>query len=370
VAEILAKDEELSGFITAAYPDASSTLPRQESDAVSTVDGSSSVGQDTPRSSIDTLVYPPESESAVPVVICDADEYEDSDSEDGILTPTSSEFPFPDSSPENPQITLASIQSLDSILIPVTTSTDQADTEASAPSNAADEPDSDTDEPFSPQRNSDPLKVITVSPAGVDIATLRLPENIRSSGTLSQHTPDTAALSADAVFKLPEVTDRVVLDFFRRALRVSRFASRFRDGSSSSSSKNQASLSKQQKVQALVPRQLRELCTDLYDELVRRNVDDLNRTQRSSQVRSAELDGFDVKRVYARGRLAGLGDEAFVGFVAVVLRELERRLQGSVSSRTRECEADDAPWPARIPDGQGDRWSVEAVWGAQIWATR
>jgi hypothetical protein len=126
------------------------------------------------------------------------------------------------------------------------------------------------------------------------------------------------------------VTDQVILDFFHRALRVSRFASHF---SSAGTARHHPSTSQQQKLESLSSRHFRELCTDLYDELVRRNVADQNKDRRESveQVMFFDPQGLHAKRVDARGRLASLGDEQLVKMIGLVVGELERRCLASAS---------------------------------------
>ncbi|KAK4039421.1 hypothetical protein C8A01DRAFT_36631 [Parachaetomium inaequale] len=389
VAAILGKDNELSRDVRELYPDLNSRLSRLETDMAST-DGGSSLGQNTPRSSTlstDTLVFRTATPSDKLVIVCDVDD-SDSDSEGGPPTPSSSEFPFPDADmdPEGYQATLALMTNPSVVRVPVPASTNRSmpgpDMDILPLSNTTNSSSDDTDEPTPTHRASRPLKVITVSTSGVDISPL--PSDLDTS-SLPQPTPDTA-LSADAVFQLPEVTDQIVLDFFRRALRVSRFAAQFADDSRLSKRppppagcddhNHMTHLSSQrQKLENLRPRQLRELCTDLYDELVRRNVEDQNRGRGrggggadSERVRFVEPEGFNVKRVYARGRLAGMGDAHLVRSIAVVLGELERRCENRpYASRRVECKAAAELGLETISAGSGDRWSVEAVWGARIW---
>jgi hypothetical protein len=343
VAGILAKENELSKEIKRLYPDPEIGLgcfDQADAGSVSVSDGSS-IGQNTPRTSIDYRSRP-SSEARTIIFLDDSD---DSDSEDGLPTPTSSEFPFPDTAMEGRLATLADISRPDDGLIPVAESPDPTtpNPNLATPNLAC---------PQSPQRDSSSLKVITVSTTGVDISPF--PEDLNTP-SLPQPTANTA-LSADTVFQLPEITDEIVLDFFYRALEVSRFAARFptRNRTQVGSVDLQPS---QQKLRNLSPRQIRELSTDLYDELVRRNVEDQNKGKRSiaERKRFIEPQMLDIKRLYARGKLAKMGDGQLAGFIAVVLAELESR-----------CQPPDPPVResfkgARLSAVLGARWLAEAV---------
>ncbi|KAK4150687.1 hypothetical protein C8A00DRAFT_17832 [Chaetomidium leptoderma] len=333
VAEIMGKDNALSREIKRLYPEPEAGLP-PSNEAVN------------PGSSTEIRIYHPPSPSDSVAIVCE-DDSDDSDSEDGPPTPSSSVFPFPDTVLEGHLATLANISALDDVLIPI------APPETSEP-----------DEPTPPQRDSNPLKVITVSTSGVDISPL--PSDLDTS--LSQPTPDTA-LSADAVFQLPDVTDTIVLDFFRRALQVSRFALGFPRGQPRLGYPVHCA-AQGRKLETLRPRQMRELCTDLYDELVRRNVEDQNRNRResaSSPVEFVEPEGLDVKRMLARAKLARMRDAPFGRFMRGVLLELERRSQTCLPAEEEEDVESAAAGLAKLSAVQGDRWSVEAVWKAPVW---
>lgn len=281
------------------------------------------------------------------------DDYsDDSDSEDGLPTPTSSEFPFPDTVIEGRLATLADIPSVDDIVIPV----------AESPDPTTPKPTCITAElasPEAPERDSASLKVITVSTTGVDISPL--PEDLDAS-SLPQGTTANTALSADAVFQLPEITDKIVLDFFHRALEVSRFAAHFSNRITLARGVDEHQPS-QQKLENLSPLQMRELSTDLYDELVRRNVEDQNKGKRSiaERKRFVEPQGLDIKRLYARGKLARMSDAQMAAFMVVVLGELERRSQAWPNALQSSVRESFFKGSARLSAVQGGRWSVEAI---------
>ncbi|KAK4244028.1 hypothetical protein C7999DRAFT_35619 [Corynascus novoguineensis] len=386
VTGMLEKNRELCKFIEKG------AAMKVDSQSSSASDGSSTA-ENTPRSSIDTVLNRAEDSqngSAVDRYIEDGAN-SDSDSEPGPPTPSSSVFSLPASAWWERKMSLNSFQSLDSILIPVATPTDPPDlgTTGFSLRNTADyESDSDADEPFLPQRRpSDPLKIVTISTAGVGISPL--PEALNNnigpgpSPDPSRILPqlsgngehgDTAAaaaaaaLSANAIFGLPEVTDQVVLDFFDRAIRVSRFASRFHgvNGGDQSHTAASPSASQRQKLQGLRPRQLRELCTDLYDELVRRNVEDQmshkgrNKSKTKDgrspggELESAKLEGLSAERACAKGRMVAMTDDDFARCMAAVIEELEMRCQVHASSQFAECEAAAAMGVKVISAGQGD----------------
>ncbi|KAK0704018.1 hypothetical protein B0T26DRAFT_681632 [Lasiosphaeria miniovina] len=81
------------------------------------------------------------------------------------------------------------------------------------------------------------------------------------------------SISCDAVFQLRQVTEPVMAEFFRRAVSVSRFAHSF----PSSGTVDDADVPLQlgaswpEQMTALSREQLKNLCTDAYDELVRSN---------------------------------------------------------------------------------------------------
>ncbi len=299
VAEILGKENDLSRSIKELYPEPEpvpvlSRLEGTEADATETA---------SPESSTAIRIYSlSDDHDHDSVYELDSDD-SDSDSDAGPPTPSSSEFPFPDTAVEGRSTSIADIFCLDDILIPL----------------------SEPPHPVRPsQRDSDTLKVITVSTSGVDISPL--PQDLDPSQ--SQPIPE-MALSADAIFRLSEVTDSAVLDFYHLALRVSRFAPLFADRKLPLGSSDYRA-SQRKKMAELEPRQFRELCTDLYDELVRRNVEDQNRSRRlggARQVEVVEPAGFGIKRVCARRRLSGLNDGQLVSVVGAVMDELARKGQ-------------------------------------------
>ena len=298
VVEILCKENDLARSIKELYPEPGPGLGRLEGGEADTTETAS------PGSSTAIRIYSlslSANRDHASVYEVDSDD-SDSDSDAGPPTPSSSEFPFPDTAVEGHSASIADISCLDDILIPL----------------------AELPQPVQPpQRDSDTLKVITVSTSGVGISPL--PQDL--DPLRSQPTPETA-LSADAIFRLPEVTDSAVLDFYHLALRVSRFAPLFPAGKlPREGSEHRASQRK--KMAELEPRQFRELCTDLYDELVRRNVEDQNRNWPKGvrQVELVEPAGFSVKRVCARRRLSGLNDGQLASVVGAVMDELARKGQ-------------------------------------------
>ena len=309
VAEILGKENDLSRSIKELYPEPEAGLGQlegAEADATETA---------SPGSSAAIRIYSLHGHGSVYEVDSDDSDSDsddsDSDSDAGPPTPSSSEFPFPDTAVVGHSASLADISCLDDILVPL----------------------AEPPHPVHPsQRDSDTLKVITVSTSGVDISPL--PQDLNPSQ--SQPTPDTA-LSADAIFRLPEVTDSAVLDFYHLALRVSRFAPLFAAGKPPLGGSDHRA-SQRKKMAELEPCQFRDLCTDLYDELVRRNVEDQNRNRPGGarQFEPVEPAGFGINRVCARRRLSGLNDGQLVSVVGAVMDELARKgqpltLQGSAT---------------------------------------
>jgi hypothetical protein len=320
----------------------------------------------TPMSSDDALIFRPASPSDNTIVIYDIDDSgdSDSDSEPGIDTPTSSVFPLSEPDKEGPilgyHLTLAAIINPSVIRVPVAMSVNPHPCETSAWQRVRDEHSTSL-------LNSRSLRVLTVSTAGIDISPL--PEDFDTS--LSQRAPN-KTLSADAVFQLPEITDQIVLDFFRRALNVSRFAAQFENGKFPYTGCGGRSTEEEDKLRGLSPEQLRELCTDLYDELVRRNVEDQNKDWRESadKAQFVEPEGFNAKRRRARQKLAAMEDKHLVKFIALVLRELDTRCGANIydASRAAECRAVAALNLEGTPDEEEHRRVMEANWDA-MWAS-
>ncbi|KAL2126004.1 hypothetical protein VTI74DRAFT_1974 [Chaetomium olivicolor] len=319
-------------------------------------------------------------------IACNIDDSEDSDhsdSEAGPPTPSSSEFPFPDTFLEGRLATLADYSNLKTILIPITqvVSNGQPDAPEPTPSsnNRISATVTETPEPPTPQRSPTPtpcsparLKVITITTSGVDIAPL--PQDIERL-SLVQPTPDAAqGVSADTIFQLPEVTNQAILDFFRRAVKVSRLSRYFVNGNLSECDKHGPS--QREKIKELGPKKFRELCTDLYDELVRRNVEDRNRNSDlmgrgpERRVRFDEHGRFEGQRVHARRRLQGLSDRQMVSFITVVMAELERRSPSPEWTRIVEDLRDGVSrvstsgkiMPASMSAVEGGRWPSNVVW--------
>ena len=290
VVEILGKDNELSREIKRLYPD-----PGQ-GDTLSLLDGSR-------RSNFEAIG-----------ILYSVDDSDDSDDGSGPPTPSSSEFPSPNTPPEPRLANLSDVSDLETILIPLANPEEVLDS---------------TDKELSwavPQLITSHLEVVTVSGASVDFASLR--QLCDPEDTASLPYPDTA-VSAHAVFEVGEVVDKVVLDFFRRAVNVSRFAARLSDDIKISRLAKRGYHEANEKMARLTQQQFRELTTDVYDELVRRNVEDKNTRTRvygAPQVLLEHPDGCHPKRVKAREKLRGLTDGPMAHMLASVFCELERRI--------------------------------------------
>jgi predicted site-specific integrase-resolvase len=338
VADILRKDDRLSREINRLYPGLNPRASRLETAGVSTILGSS-LGRDTFGPSSDDLIPRPAPPSNNAVVVGDVDDSDasDSDSEPGILTPTSSEFPLSELDEEKSdpgyQLSLAPVINLSAIRVPVAMSEKPYTRRTAAHHDSRDEHPPPIPPPIF---NSSSLRVLTVSTSGVDISPL--PEDIDTS--LPQRTPN-KALSADAVFQLPDITDQIVLDFFRRVLEVSRFATQFADGKLPMTGSGGRLSAPKERLEHLRPRQLREVCTDLYDELVRRNLEDQNKNRRESadKVQFVEPEGLNAKRRQARRKLLDLRDDQMVKFITLVLRELETRCGASMYDGSLAAES-------------------------------
>lgn len=362
MADILGRDNQLSKELHRLYPDLNPRLSSLDTAGISTM-GGTFFDAATPMSSDDALIFRPASRSNNATVVYDIDDSgdSDSDSEPAIDTPTSSVFPL---SEEDKQLelgyhlTLIPILDPSVIVVPIAMSVnpDHCNTQAWR-----------IKEEHSPSFfDSRSLRVLTVSTAGIDISPL--PEDFDTS--LPQCAPN-KTLSADAVFQLPEITDQIVLDFFRRALNVSRFAARFRGGRLPYTGCGSRSTDEEDTLRGLLPGQLRELCTDLYDELVRRNVEDQNKGRRESadKAQFVEPEGFNAKRRRARRKLADMEDEHLVKFIALVLRELDTRCGANNydASRVAECRAVAALSLEGTPDEEEHRRRMEANWDG-MWA--
>ncbi|KAK3296518.1 uncharacterized protein B0H64DRAFT_171579 [Chaetomium fimeti] len=361
VADILCKENDLSKEINRLYPGLNPRASRLEIPGVSTIEGSS-LGRDTFGPGSGDLIPRPARLSDNAIIISDIDDSDnsDSDSEADMLTPTSSEFPLSEPDEEGPelgyQLSLAPVINPGVVRVPVAMSM-----KPHARRVAGYGIDTDLQPP--PIFDSRSLRVLTVSTAGVEMSPL--PEDIDTS--LPQRTPN-KALSAEAVFRLPDITDKIVLDFFHRALEVSRFAAQFANGRFPHTGPQSAET---EALQNLKPRRLRELCTDLYDELVRRNVEDQNKGRRESadKVQFVEPEGFNAKRRYARKRFAAMEDRHIVTFIAPVLRELDRRCDPGPydASRVAECRAAAALHLEGTLEEEERRKGMEATWD-QMWA--
>ncbi|KAL2257005.1 hypothetical protein VTK26DRAFT_781 [Humicola hyalothermophila] len=282
VAAILGKDTRLSADIKRLYPD------------------SKPVDEEVPR------VHPPfsPSEASMGIACYPADSDDSEDDEAGVPTPTSSEFPYPDIFQEPSLLTLADISDLTDILVPLPGGNRPGDSPVPVDKLQQEEVNS--------------LSVIAVSGASVSVLgeiNTPPPSGPAASGTMS----------AEVIFRLPNVTFKAILEFFQRAVNVSRFAGWFPSHQGRQSGTKQGNL----RMVSLTPAQFRELCADLYDELVRRNVEDRNRSSGDQgaprQVQHGHPKGLHPKRVAARGKLTGLRDSRFVDLIRDVMLELEKR---------------------------------------------
>lgn len=366
MAGLLGENQELAAKINELYPDPEAEANRLEQAAPASTSETSSQRQDAPQSGAECRMYRPGSPSPAGVgIVCSPGGSDGSDSETGMMTPSSSEFPFSDAAFEGHDTTLADVE-IESILIPVMESLNPA-----TPSLSETTPEPTPTEPS--QQNSATLKVITVSATGVDISPL--PMKLDTSLSCKPAAGSPAALSADTVFQLPEVTDQIILDFFHHALGVSRFAAQFADGKRPADGCAEHQSVKDRKFAILPSQQLRVLCASLYDELVRRNVEDLNMCGTGTTGEGStemvvmgvgESAGVDTERAHAKAKLAGLGDEEFARAVAGAIREMERRCQTCPSTSQYHTGEAAAIAPARTSE-HSDRWSVEATRRGRVW---
>lgn len=247
-------------------------------------------------------------------IICyPADSDDSDDDESGPPTPSSSVFPYPDSPPEPRLLTLADISDPATILVPLLNLKSLEDNSPEPPLNS--------------------LSVITVSGSGVDIAPLPK-HNIPSE--MSTLPPPEEALSAETVFRLPEVSLQVILGFYQRAISVSRYARHFStDDWNRSRAFRPGSAKVAQKMVGLTSPQFRELCTDVYDELVRRNVEEKNKSKGNStpQASFREPEGLHPKRVVAREKLRWLPHSRLLDLISDIVGELKKRSLGEEMGR-------------------------------------
>ncbi|KXX82492.1 hypothetical protein MMYC01_201238 [Madurella mycetomatis] len=293
VSAILRKDNKLSTEIKALYPDPEAGLGRiDQADTVRKTTEGSELGSPSVDAWV-TLVVP--------------GDVDDSDDESlGPPTPTSSEFP---STPEARLANLADVLSVDAIIVPI------ADLER--PNRSVDQGSG-----TQPLLDSNSLEVITVSRDDVAFSPLQdlhSSRHVDRSPPPSQQPSSETTLSAETVFQLPEAA---VLDFFRRAILVSPFAHQF------ASKEAAASAETRDKMSRLTRHQFRELYTDLYDELVRRNVNHRNITRGDAlRVSPAVPGGLHRRRIEARTRLTALDDKQIQSVIAALLEELAARSQ-------------------------------------------
>lgn len=313
VSAILGKDNELSRELRALYPDPDPAVaPGQKHQA--------DAGTRVEDSGFQSVVF---------MALDDADDSNDDDDSD-LPTPTSSEFSGP---LEGRRADLSDVTSLDAILVPV----------------------ADLGRLLAGPGSRRSLEVATVSGTGVEFWRPRDSDLVHTSRDADRPSgscfsaprppppPEGRALSAESVFGSPGVTEAAVLDFFRRAILVSPFARDF----TSSSGVASASAGARDKMRLLGRYQFRELCVDMYDELVRRNVHHKTSStsstgkahaRTSSHISIIEPVGLHPKRIVARQRLAALSDEQLRGAIAGVLEELEDRSRRLVGGCAPEPE--------------------------------
>ncbi|KAL1840020.1 hypothetical protein VTJ49DRAFT_937 [Mycothermus thermophilus] len=313
-AEMLARDSDLSRDIRRLYPDLGPGLALDSSDLQT-----SSVEQDTNQSSMLT------SRQNGSIVFLDDAEDSDSNSEPGPPTPTSSTsssssigfFPAPKSKPQlnintdmpprvcrhPPPQTLADIADPEDLLVPIPRRlvTDGA---SSAPS--TDEPSIHPSQQILTEEGMSALELITISPSGLNISPLppdlstNPPPTYLPNPTTSTSSPNAAPLPADSIFHLPDITESDILSFFRRAVSVSRFASELPCWSESDSAPGSSESGRnprkgsehdravqRARLRDLSPKELRDLCSDVYDALVARNVEDQGRLNKPAAFAAA-----------------------------------------------------------------------------------
>ncbi|KAH6612221.1 hypothetical protein B0J18DRAFT_414332 [Chaetomium sp. MPI-SDFR-AT-0129] len=272
VAAILGNDNDLARAVVRLHPDTRTRLRLSRLRNIRPDSFADGFSVDTPLSVSGTysLVFRPKSEAAedeegegVMVTPIEERQSQYSESEYDMLTPTSSVFNpswegiTPQGTPQGTaqgdayQGTLAGGDpSL--IMVPISTSRNANTPRTEAHETSTHSPVASPPTPaFVPNRRRSmlggALRVVSVSPSGVDF--LALPQDhhprqrqrpVTADGSTSPTTtsPTTPTItppvqphpiSADTIFHLPEITDTIVLSFFRRALRVSyRYAALYR----------------------------------------------------------------------------------------------------------------------------------------------
>jgi len=137
--------------------------------------------------------------------------------------------------------------------------------------------------------------------------------------------------SCDVVFRLPRVTNAVILQLFRHAVKVSQ---RFANSDMAVAATTNRQVRAIEKLQRLTDKQVKDLCVDVYDELVRRNVADKKKAEQLAGCAVTMMDppvmieSFSDPRNRARVKLAAIDDARFLTLLADVCAELERRCQG------------------------------------------
>ncbi|KAK4448986.1 hypothetical protein QBC34DRAFT_406489 [Podospora aff. communis PSN243] len=138
----------------------------------------------------------------------------------------------------------------------------------------------------------------------------------------------TQAISCESVFRLPHVTHPVILQLFRYATGAS---ARFANPEAVSTLSKERQRSAIDKIKVLQDHQMKELCVDVYDELVRRNLKDKKAEAGGRLVTTVEppvvLETFSERRNQARVKLSTLSDTRFMNLLADVRGDLERRCQ-------------------------------------------
>ncbi|KAL2272034.1 hypothetical protein VTJ83DRAFT_1405 [Remersonia thermophila] len=233
------------------------------------------------------------------------------------------------------------------------------------------------------------LKLVTISPTGVDVSPLppdlsaappsfscpAYPDPIPASLVPNASPNATAPLAAESIFHLPDMAESDILSFFCRAVGVSRFAGELRVWAGRGEHgrgihhhhhhhhhhhRHHQEKPEQHQLEAhrvrlrnLSPKQLRDLCSDLYDALVARNLEDQRRSRpdRPATVLPAgwrkragvivelvaprrppppepapeEVERFGLERAMGRYKMRELGDGVFAWFLDSAMAELARR---------------------------------------------
>ncbi|KAK3334110.1 hypothetical protein B0T19DRAFT_420066 [Cercophora scortea] len=128
--------------------------------------------------------------------------------------------------------------------------------------------------------------------------------------------PTAALPSCHVIFDQPQATKPVVLELFKRAIAVSRFADECHKQDVEGGGRTGMKGVKWKLVQ-LSPSRFKELYTDVYDELVRKNIAD-KKPDRQVPAALPVVDGFTPGRNEARLRLSGIPDARFLDLLSDV----------------------------------------------------